>query len=506
MQTSNKLQSRLGKTLRLLLGFLAMVIVLSAGAVWAQNSDPEQPEATSNASAEAISNEPAADAASADDSSPAYPAGLDDPAIDLAELTMRLIPLTVKQLGPLADAWQNIVAEQTQAVVDETLRVSRLPEDQKEAGREQVVELTERRDEGFDRFTAVVSNLAKKGGDEAAIETYRAYRASIIVQEKQQADWQTLLKEATNWVVARDGGIQLGLRILVIGGALLGLLIVARITRAYARRMFRHVPNISKLLQGFLAMVVYWITIAVGLMIVMSALGVDITPLFAVFGGGAFILAFAMQETLGNLAAGLMIMINRPFDEGDYVSIAGLGGTVKHVSIVSTEIITPDNQVIVIPNSKVWGDVITNVTASDTRRVDMIFGIGYDDSIEKAQSVLEEVVGAHPLVLQDPAPVVRVNELADSAVNFIVRPWTKTADYWTVYWDLHRAVKEAFDARGISIPFPQTDMHVYVAGGATPAAMPALSSKQDIRSNETSGIASGDDCPGTPDRDENEPN
>ena len=165
--------------------------------------------------------------------------------------------------------------------------------------------------------------------------------------------------------------------------------------------MFRHVPNISKLLQGFLAMAVYWITIAVGLMIVLSALGVDVTPLFAVCGGGAWSLACARQETLGNLAAGLMIMINRPFDEGDYVSIAGLGGTVKHVSIVSTEIITPDNQVIVIPNSKVWGDVITNVTASDTRRVDMIFGIGYEDSIEKAQSVLEEVVGAHPLVLND---------------------------------------------------------------------------------------------------------
>lgn len=484
MRASNVMQIRIGNTLRLLLSFVAIVIVLSAGAVWAQNTDTDQPQGASNASAEAISSEPAADAASAEDASPAYPAGLDDPAIDFAELTMRIIPLTVDQLGALADAWQDIVAEQTQAVVDETLRLSKLPEDQKEAGREQVVELTERRDDGFDRFTAVVSNLAKKGGDEAAIATYRAYRASIIVQEKQQADWQTLLKEAANWAVARDGGIQLGLRILVIGGSLLGLLIVARIVRAYAGRVFRHVPNISKLLQGFLAMAVYWITIAVGLMIVLSALGVDITPLFAVFGGGAFIVAFAMQETLGNLAAGLMIMINRPFDEGDYVSIAGLGGTVKHVSIVSTEIITPDNQVIVIPNSKVWGDVITNVTASDTRRVDMIFGIGYGDSIEAAQSVLEEVVAAHPLVLEDPAPVIRVNELADSAVNFIVRPWTKTSDYWTVYWDLHRAVKEAFDDRGISIPFPQTDMHLHVAGGAMSSAVSTLSGNEAAKSNE----------------------
>jgi hypothetical protein len=200
-------------------------------------------------------------------------------------------------------------------------------------------------------------------------------------------------------------------------------------------------------------MAVYWLTIAFGLMVVLAALGVNITPLFALVGGASFIIAFALQETLGNLAAGLMIMINRPFDEGDYVLVAGLGGTVKHVSVVSTTVTTPDNQVIVIPNSKVWGDVITNVTASDTRRVDLVFGIGYGDSIEQAQKVLEEVVAHHPLVLKDPAPVIRVNELADSSVNFIVRPWTKTGDYWTVYWDLQRAVKEAFDQRHLD-PLP----------------------------------------------------
>ncbi|WP_462323101.1 mechanosensitive ion channel family protein, partial [Halochromatium sp.] len=191
--------------------------------------------------------------------------------------------------------------------------------------------------------------------------------------------------------------------------------------------------------------------------------GVNITPLFALVGGASFIIAFALQETLGNLAAGLMIMFNRPFDEGDYVQVAGLGGTIKRVSVVSTTVTTPDNQVIVLPNSKVWGDVITNVTASDMRRVDLVFGIGYGDSIEKAQAVLEQVIASHPLVLEDPAPNIRVSELGDSSVNFIVRPWVKTADYWTVYWDLHRAVKEAFDANGISIPFPQRDMHLHLA-------------------------------------------
>jgi small conductance mechanosensitive channel len=240
---------------------------------------------------------------------------------------------------------------------------------------------------------------------------------------------------------------------------------------------------------------VYWLTIAFGLMVVLAALGVNITPLFALVGGASFIIAFALQETLGNLAAGLMIMINRPFDEGDYVLVAGLGGTVKHVSVVSTTVTTPDNQVIVIPNSKVWGDVITNVTASETRRIDLLFGIGYGDSIEQAQKVLEEVVAHHPLVLKDPAPVIRVNELADSSVNFIVRPWTKTGDYWTVYWDLQRAVKEAFDNNGISIPFPQTDMHLHVVNNekaAAPAVVSALGEDDTGRPRGATDYGSGD--------------
>ena len=268
------------------------------------------------------------------------------------------------------------------------------------------------------------------------------------------------MDQTLDWMLSPEGGIQFALRVAVVVGSFLGLLVVARIVRRWARRVFERVPTLSKLLQGFLAMVVYWITLAIGLMVVLAALGVNITPLFALVGGASFIIAFAMQETLGNLAAGLMIMINRPFDEGDYVTIGGKGGTVRKVSVVATTIATPDNQVIIIPNSKVWGDVITNVTASDTRRVDMVFGIGYEDSIEKAQQVLERVVSEHPKVLSDPEPLIRVNELGESSVNFIVRPWVKAEDYWDVYWDLTAKVKEVFDANGLTIPFPQTEMRI----------------------------------------------
>ncbi|WP_068115513.1 mechanosensitive ion channel family protein [Tropicimonas marinistellae] len=463
---------------------LVLVLPFDTAAQEAPASDSPQAETTEPAQAEAPADD--AGAASGDAAEePAYPAGLDDPGIDLDELELRLLPLTADQLSALAAAWQANVQQQSQAVVDATIDSQSGGGETSADDLENIVRLSEERGLGFARFGAVVDSLAKKGGDEAEVAKYRAYRSAIAVEEKQQADWRTLLRMGLNWVTSEDGGQKLAIRVVVIGISLFALFLVARVVRAYARRLLQRVPDLSKLLQAFLSLVVYWVTVAVGLMIVLSALGVDVTPLFAVVGGASFIIAFAMQDTLGNLAAGLMIMFNRPFDEGDYITAGGTSGTVKSVSVVSTTVTTPDNQVIVIPNSKVWGDVITNTTASDTRRVDLVFGIGYDDSIEEAQQVLEEVVNAHPAVLDDPAPVIRVGELADSSVNFIVRPWVQAADYWTVLWDLTRSVKEAFDAKGISIPFPQTDMHVKVAGSAPSAGLAAL------------GVA-GDDGRGTP--------
>ncbi len=336
----------------------------------------------------------------------------------------------------------------------------------------------------------MIDSWEKKGGDPAAIATFRAYRNSIIVEETRAADWKTLAGQAMNWVTDQNGGVRLGIRIAVIVVSFIALLAVARIVRRISRRWVTHIPNLSKLLQAFVVVLIYWLVIAFGLMVVLSALGVDITPVFALIGGASFIMAFALQDTLGNLASGLMIMINRPFDEGDYVDIGGVAGTVKAVSIVSTTVTTPDNQVIVVPNSKVWGNVITNVTASETRRVDLSFGISYEDSIEKAQRVIEETVAAHPLVLKEPEPVIRVNELADSSVNFICRPWAKSSDYWAVYWDLLRQVKENFDAAGISIPYPQQDLHVRVPPGA--AAHPALAAAAAGKPAGAPDFATGD--------------
>jgi len=461
------------------IGLIAVLFTLLSGIGWAQDGTAELP----------------ADAVAEQTATP-YPADLDDPCIDLDELELRLIPLTLDQIGPLAKAWQEQARSAMQAIVDKVLEIRAAEETETEGLREQRLALLEERDRVFEKFSAVISGFEAKGADPADVAALRDYVAAITREERSQLTLQEFADSLINWLSSPEGGVKLGFQIAVIVGSWLGLLIVARIVRAWTRRAVKRVPNLSNLLRGFLVMVVYWLTIALGLMVVLAALGVNMTPLFALVGGASFIIAFAMQETLSNLAAGLMIMINRPFDEGDYVNVAGLGGTIKRVSIVSTTVTTPDNQVIVIPNSKVWGDVITNVTASETRRIDLVFGISYGDSIEQAQQVLEEVVASHPLVLKDPAPMIRVNELADSSVNFIVRPWTKTSDYWSTYWDLQRAVKEAFDANGISIPFPQTDMHLHLpdaSKAAGPAALAALSVKDGSRPEVATSFATGDD-------------
>ncbi|WP_226925628.1 MULTISPECIES: mechanosensitive ion channel family protein [unclassified Meridianimarinicoccus] len=431
---------------------------------------PAAAGADESAEAPAEGDAAAAEEAPAEEG-PSYPEGLDSTGIPLDELKLLVIPLTADQLQALAETWLEIVQRQTQAVVDQQVVILQAEGDATEDMRDRLTSMSDQRGEAFARYITVVDAFEKKGGDEAVVASFRAYRNAIIVDEKQNADWRTLVSLALSWAQDREGGIALAIQVVTIVGAFILLLIVSRTVRGFVRRALGRVPNLSRLLQAFLAMVVYWLTIAIGLMVVLSALGIDVTPMFALVGGASFIIAFAFQDTLGNLAAGLMIMFNRPFDEGDYVTIAGMGGTVKSVSVVSTTINTPDNQVIVIPNSKVWGDVITNTTASTTRRVDLTFGIGYDDSISDAQAILERVVEEHPLVLSDPAPVIRVSALGASSVDFICRPWVNSTDYWTVYWDLTRQVKEAFDEGGISIPFPQTDMHLHVASGMAPAPL-----------------------------------
>lgn len=227
--------------------------------------------------------------------------------------------------------------------------------------------------------------------------------------------------------------------------------------------------GMSDLLKRFINKIVRRLILLLGLVVALSSLGVNVGAVLALIGGGAFIIGLALQDTLGNFASGIMLLVYRPFDVGDVVEVAGVNGKIDNVSLVSTTIRTFDNKIILVPNGQVWGQVITNATASKERRVDMVFGIGYDDDADKAAAILEKIVKGHELVLDDPEPVVQLNELADSSVNFICRPWAKTEDYWKVFWDVTRAAKKEFDAAGITIPFPQRDVHLHQVPSPTPS-------------------------------------
>lgn len=401
----------------------------------------------------------------AQDAGPGLPAelpssALADPGVSTEELAYRLIPLTKDELEPLAIAWLGIVQAKTREIAEKQVALLNDPSAATDAAYQEIARMVENRAGLFERFSMVVTAFERKAGDETVVAELRAYRDAVFFSETILASPKAIAIAVLTWLTRTDGGLAIAKNIGVILLAFLALLFVSRSARVLARRSIGRVPKMSKLLEAFLVGAVFWLVIAVGLLFVLAALGVNVTPLFAMIGGASFILAFAFQDTLGNLASGLMIMINRPFDEGDFVQVGGVGGTVRSVSIVATTVTTPDNQVIVIPNKNVWGNVITNLTASDTRRVDLVFGISYEDSIPDARRVIEETVKQHPLVLTEPETVIRVHELAASSVNFVCRPWTKTADYWTVYWDLTQRMKEAFGEAGISIPYPQQDVRI----------------------------------------------
>lgn len=218
--------------------------------------------------------------------------------------------------------------------------------------------------------------------------------------------------------------------------------------------------RVSELLESFLVNITSKVLWVIVLMIAMQRLGISIGPLVAGLGVTGFVIGFACQESLSNLAAGVMIALNQPFQVGDFVEVSGgVAGTVDEINMMATTLHTPDNKKIVAPNAKVWGSTITNYTANDTRRVDLIAGISYTSDIGDAKDTIHDILKENAKVLNDPAPTVELVELADSSVNLVVRPWCKTSDYWDVYFSVNRSIKENFDQKGIEIPFPQMDIH-----------------------------------------------
>ena len=271
---------------------------------------------------------------------------------------------------------------------------------------------------------------------------------------------QTLSKANQLWATLQELAVQYGMRIIgAIAILVIGLWLSKKITKTVTKLLRKN--KIDETLVRFISSLTYIALVAFVILATISEVGIETTSIVAILGAASFAIGLALQGSLSNFAAGVMLIVFHPFKVGEYIEAAGVKGTVEEIGVFVTRLLTPDNKVIYVPNSKLFGDVITNYSEREIRRVDMVFGISYTDDIDKAKKIISDVLGSHSKVLKDPEPMIVVSELADSSVNFAVRPWVKTEDYWTVFFEITETIKKRFDAEGISIPFPQTDVHLF---------------------------------------------
>ena len=266
---------------------------------------------------------------------------------------------------------------------------------------------------------------------------------------------ESLVPLVSTWGVRVVGA----LAVLILGR------MVAGMVRKGVRKALQKAETDATLIP-FISSMIYYLVLAFVLVAVLGIFGIPTASFVAVLGAAGLAVGLAMQGTLSNFASGVMLLIFRPFKVGDFVDAGGTAGSVEAIGVFATTMNTPDNVKIIISNSVIYGSTIRNYAANDTRRNDMVIGVSYSDNLGTAQATIERVVKADPRVLQDPAPVVAVSELGDSSVNFVVRPWCKKEDYWGLRFDLLRKLKEELEAAGCSIPFPQSDVHLFQESAA----------------------------------------
>ena len=280
------------------------------------------------------------------------------------------------------------------------------------------------------------------------------------VNEIAAFDWTTLP------ALLRDKGVDIGLDLGIKVATALAIFFIGKfavhlVVSAIARLMQKQ--EVDKTLETFICNLVRTALMIVVIIAAIGAVGIQTTSFIAIFGAAGLAVGLALQGSLSNFASGVLIVLFRPYRVGDWIEAAGISGGVEQVQILTTILKTGDNKQIIVPNSQIMSSIITNYSANPTRRVDMVIGVSYDDDIDKVRKTLEEIIAAEDRILSEPAPTVTVSALADSSVNFNVRPWVNTADYWGVMFDMTEAIKKRFDKEGISFPFPQQDVHLHNA-------------------------------------------
>jgi len=405
-----------------------------------------------------------------------------NPNISLDKLDIITAPLSVEELKVEADGWLELIKAAAHKVAETKVLIINLQEKQtrteaaaslekleqeEELALDKLTNLRNRRTELIDRLAVILNRinqkigLDEKGEEKEEVRVYRSYINAVGGIKMYSSDFDGDFASVKGWLLSAEGGKRWAINFAKSVITIIVFWLLGRALGRLTRKGLKFSNKNSILLTEFLVAMTSRGVFLMGVLVALSTLEINLGPLLAFIGAAGFVVAFALQHTLSNFASGIMIMLYRPFDVNDIVEVAGVSGKVVSLNLVTTTITTFDNKHMVVPNNDIWGNIITNATASKVRRVDMVFGLGYQDDIHHALQVLKDIVASHPLTLKNPAPVIQLHELADSSVNFICRPWVRTPDYWAVYWDVTRSVKERFDAEGLTIPFPQRDVHVY---------------------------------------------
>lgn len=313
------------------------------------------------------------------------------------------------------------------------------------------------------RLNSVVTMLERLDGDTLAMRRVLIEKSGgLALSLVDTAMLNVVLGETqdrlVDWFSANGASTLLSVILFV------GILILSRslagLSKRLTERALRHSDqSISQLLKETLISMAGTLVFLIGLLVALAQVGVSVTPMIAGLGVVGFIVGFALQDTLSNFAAGAMILAYRPFDTGDFIAAGEAEGTVLKMNLVNTTIITIENKVLIIPNSKIWGGVIMNMTGQNLRRTDLIYRVSYSDDVDRVQGILEELIDADERWLDDPEPLVRLKQYSESSIDFMVRAYAKTDEYWEAVWALNKAVKKRFDAEGITIPFPQREVH-----------------------------------------------
>ncbi|MGK7914640.1 MAG: mechanosensitive ion channel family protein [Prochloraceae cyanobacterium] len=421
------------------------------------------------AAQEAAVEETPIEATIAEEASPEGAKTTKDPKIPLKTLTLLVKPLTLEQLENEAAAWLLLLQNKVQQISDAEIAL----ESQKEAVKEGAAETTESStNQGSNlkseeialvaRFNIVLDELEAKGGDTTS---YRKYIDAISGLEKYVTDSSGLGVQLVSWFTSEEGGISLAIDIAIglakLGGILVITLIVSPRLGKLTDNLLGRVSGISILFRGFIVMIVKRGVLVLGALIALAALGVDLGPILAVVGGASFVLAFALQSNLGNFASGLMLLINKPFDVGDEVKVAGYWAYVDSISLASTKIKDFGGNIITLPNNTVWGGDIINYTHADIRKLGLAIHVKFEQDLDKVYDMWMEITSAHPKVLDTPqASLFPWNGHYDYYIWVNLTAWSKTEDYWGVYLDLLKELQKRIKDSNIELAAPQQEVRL----------------------------------------------